>query len=224
MKLHTVEAFDIPEAWFKCLDLALSHGREYVVEKGSYEGTKRLELDYVTIHITNPKTRPLIPVIPPGMPIEPPTNLSYVYEYFEQYLLSPLVAENEAYTYGSRINVSLMKVIEMLKKSPGTNQAIIQVGKPEDIFLDDPPCLRHLDCRILDGKLHFIIYFRSWDLWGGLPVNLAGLQLLKEFMAEEIGCEDGEMICSSKGLHLYEYAWEWAKMRTYRSFSKAIKS
>ena len=60
------------------------------------------------------------------------------------------------------------------------------------------------------GKLHFIIYFRSWDLWAGFPTNLGGLQLLKEYMAKEIGVEDGEMICVSKGLHLYEHAWEFA--------------
>jgi thymidylate synthase len=41
-------------------------------------------------------------------------------------------------------------------------------------------------------------------------------------MAEEIGVEDGEMILISKGLHLYEYAWEWAKQRTGK-FNKEIK-
>ena len=34
----------------------------------------------------------------------------------------------------------------------------------------------------------------------------------KEYMAEEIGVDDGEMICLSKGLHLYEYAWDLGKM------------
>jgi thymidylate synthase len=33
-------------------------------------------------------------------------------------------------------------------------------------------------------------------------------------MAEEIGVEDGEFIAASKGLHLYDYAWELAKIRT----------
>jgi thymidylate synthase len=35
--------------------------------------------------------------------------------------------------------------------------------------------------------------------------------LLKEYMSSEIGVEDGELIASSKGLHLYEYTWELAK-------------
>jgi len=61
------------------------------------------------------------------------------------------------------------------------------------------------------GKLHFVAYFRSWDLWAGFPSNLAAMQLLKEYMAQEIGVEDGEMMAMSKGMHLYEYAWDLAK-------------
>ncbi|MDP6180542.1 MAG: hypothetical protein QGG48_11680 [Desulfatiglandales bacterium] len=36
-------------------------------------------------------------------------------------------------------------------------------------------------------------------------------KLLKEYIAEEIGVDDGEIIVSSKGLHLYDYTWELAK-------------
>jgi len=31
-------------------------------------------------------------------------------------------------------------------------------------------------------------------------------------MASEIGVDDGEIIAMSKGLHLYEYSWELAKI------------
>jgi thymidylate synthase len=85
------------------------------------------------------------------------------------------------------------------------------VGSRESIKLPDPPCLRGIDTRVENGKLHFIVYFRSWDLWAGLPSNLAGIQLLKEYVASEIGAADGELIALSKGLHLYDYAWELAK-------------
>ncbi|HUV44995.1 MAG TPA: thymidylate synthase, partial [Dehalococcoidales bacterium] len=64
--------------------------------------------------------------------------------------------------------------------------------------------------RIRDGRLCFVVYFRSWDLWAGFPSNLAALQLLKEYMASEIGVADGELVAMSKGLHLYEYCWELA--------------
>ena len=92
---------------------------------------------------------------------------------------------------------------------------------PSDIYLADPPCLRLIDTRIRNGKLHFILYFRSWDLWGGFPSNLGGLQLVKQYMADEIGVEDGEIIAVSKGLHLYEYSWELAKIRTKKDIKIA---
>lgn len=77
----------------------------------------------------------------------------------------------------------------------------------------DPPCMRLIDTRARYGKLSFMIYFRSWDLWAGFPSNLAGLQLLKEHMAGEIGVADGEIIAAGKGMHLYEYCWDLAKLR-----------
>jgi thymidylate synthase len=97
------------------------------------------------------------------------------------------------------------------------NQMVLQVAHPTDMTLLDPPCLRSIDTRIQDGTLHFIVYFRSWDLWGGLPANLAGIQNLKAYMADEIGVKDGEMIVESKGLHLYGYAEDLAKLRCMRA-------
>lgn len=61
-----------------------------------------------------------------------------------------------------------------------------------------------------------MVYFRSWDLWNGFPANLGAIQMLKEYMAEEIGVGDGEIVAASKGLHLYDYAWALADKRTGR--------
>ena len=103
--------------------------------------------------------------------------------------------------------------IEVYKEYPRTNQMCLQIAKPTDMVLLDPPCLRHIDTRIQDGKLHFYPYFRSWDLYSGFPANVAGISMLQEHMANEIGCEQGEMICTSKGLHLYDYTVSFAEMR-----------
>ncbi len=107
-------------------------------------------------------------------------------------------------------------VCAYLKHFPNTNQAVIQVAKPSDIGLADPPCLRHIDCRVIDGRLIWFIYFRSWDLWNGLPSNLAGLSLLMEQMSSETGYEPGPFICHSKGLHIYDHGWDLAKLRVGR--------
>jgi len=93
------------------------------------------------------------------------------------------------------------------------NQMVLQVAQPSDLMLQDPPCLRSIDTRIQDGLLHFVCYFRSWDLYGGLPSNLIGIATLQEYMAGQIGVDVGEMIVESKGLHIYGYAEKYAAIR-----------
>jgi len=92
------------------------------------------------------------------------------------------------------------------------NQMVLQVAQPTDMLLKDPPCLRHIDTRIQDGRLHFFPYFRSWDLYGGFPANLAAIEILKQHCASEIGVENGEITASSKGIHLYDHCWEIAEV------------
>ena len=94
---------------------------------------------------------------------------------------------------------------------PRNNQMCLQVAQPTDMLLRDPPCCRHIDSRIQDGALHFFPYFRSWDLFGGFPANLAAIELMKRYCASEIGVGNGEIIASSKGLHLYDHAWGLAE-------------
>jgi len=242
MQIVFIEARDLPDAWFQCVYEIMDKGYKYLIDHGSYVGQKRLEFDYVTIHIKYPAVRPLIPEIPPSLGIPNPVAEGYIEQYLP-YLMTPEKQPNEDYTYGERLagwsylvamdgnsrrddvkNTEwrtvnqIEEVIKMYKtKGYGTNQAAMSVSIPSDIVLGDPPCLRHVDTRIRYGKLHFMVYFRSWDLWNGFPANLAALQLLKEYMAAEIGVEDGEIIAASKGLHLYDYIWELAQLRTMRT-------
>ncbi|KSV16386.1 thymidylate synthase [Dehalococcoides mccartyi] len=209
MKITSVEARDLSEAWFLCLRQVLTDGYEYTIERGSYTGQKRKELDMITVHIKNPGNRPLIPDVPPGVPA--PSTMEYIDNYLP-YLMTAHRAEGEQYTYGQYLEAQIAKVIKMYRDTGfNTNQAFMTVGNPETLDLEDPPCLRSIDTRIRYGKLHFVIYFRSWDLWAGFPSNLAAIQMLKEYMAAEIGVEDGEIIAMSKGMHIYDYAWDIAK-------------
>ncbi len=116
-----------------------------------------------------------------------------------------------------RVNQMELMIWTYKNKGYRNNQMIMQVGDPTDMLLQDPPCLRHIDTRIQDGKLHFYPYFRSWDLWGGLPANLAAIELMKRYCSEQIGVENGEIIATSKGLHLYNYVWEIAETVRGRS-------
>jgi thymidylate synthase len=154
--------------------------------------------------------------------------MEYVNQYM-RYWITDEREKEETYTYGERLTNPkingvplgvnpIEEVVKMYQTAgSGTNQATMEVGMPQDIINSDPPCLRLIDTRVRYGKLHFVVYFRSWDLWAGFPANLAGMQLLKEYMGQQIGVEDGEIIAVSKGLHLYDYTWDLAKLRTYRS-------
>ena len=209
MDISVIEARDLSEGWFLCLRKAMIDGHEYKIERGSFSGQRRKEIGFVVVHVNNPGTRPLIPDVPPGVP--PPSTMAYVESYLP-YLMTSHRAEGEQYTYGQYLEKQIPEVIKMYKEQgPNTNQAYMAVGDDHSVFLTDPPCLRGIDTRLRDNKLNFIVYFRSWDLWAGFPSNLAAIQLLKEYMASEIGVEDGEIIGISKGLHVYEYAWDLAK-------------
>ena len=209
MQITMVEARDLPEAWFLCLRKALTQGREYTIDRGSNVGHKRKELDFIVLQVKHPSDRPLVPDVPQGVP--PPSSMEYVENYL-QYLMTSLKATNEQYTYGEDLADQIPELIRIYKEGGhNTNQGFMAVGSRESIKLTDPPCLRGIDTRVMNGKLHFIAYFRSWDLWAGFPSNLAGMQLLKEYVASEIGVEDGELIALSKGLHLYDYTWGLAR-------------
>lgn len=209
MDISVIEARDLSEAWFLCLCKAVAEGYEYKIDRGSYAGQRRKELDLVVVQISYPGTRPLIPDVPQGVP--PPSTMEYVESYLP-YLMTSHRKKGEQYTYGQYLEKQIARVIKMYREDGhNTNQAFMSVGSSHSISQSDPPCLRMIDTRIRDGKLKFIAYFRSWDLWAGFPSNLAAIQLLKEYMAGEIGVEDGELVAMSKGLHLYEYSWELAR-------------
>ena len=209
MKISVIEARDLSEAWFLCLCKVLEEGYEYKIDRGSYEGQTRRQLDLAVVQVSYPATRPLIPDVPQGVP--PPSTMDYVESYLP-YLMAAHRKEGEQYTYGQYLEKQIAEVIRMYREDGyNTNHAFMAVGDDKSIYLNAPPCLRMIDTRIRDDKLDFVVYFRSWDLWAGFPSNLASIQLLKEYMASEIGVKDGGMVAMSKGLHLYEYSWELAK-------------
>jgi thymidylate synthase len=221
MRYYNTICRDLGSAWFELIDIILKQGRIWTIDHGSYQGQQRLEFDYVTVHITNPGSRPLLPEIPTHLNIPAPYTLDDLNAYLPYLMTDAPPKPNEQYTYGERITPQMEEIIRRYKTNGfGSNQECIAVARPKDIMLDDPPCLRQIDCRIYPDSarqphepaaLHFVVYFRSNDLFNGFPGNMAAIRLMQEYMAECIGVQAGEIIYSSKGLHLYDHVWEISK-------------
>lgn len=202
---NLVHVPNIDSAWRESMLLCVQNGYDFLVQGGSYVGQIRKQLEHITILIDNPGSRPLAPILPPSIP--GPTSDQKIEDYFLRYIIGTERAENEEYTYGEFIEPQLLRIVNLLKRSlGGTNQATICIGNTSTTFLPDPPCLRSISFKVVKNRLNMGVYFRSWDLFGALPENLGGLQLLKELILSylDFEVEDGKILAFSDGLHLYE--------------------
>lgn len=220
MNLSTIIARDLPEAWYLCIKECMDNGFTHHIDRGSHQGVERRELDSITLLVKEPGHKPLVPDVPEGVP--PPTSMEYVEKYLP-YLMCGVKEKNELYTYGEDLDAQITELVKIYRQTKeesggyGTNQACMSVGSWKSIFLEHSQCLRVVDTRIKDNRLHMYVYFRSWDLWAGFPSNLAAIQLMKEYIVSELGIEDGELVAYSKGLHIYSHDWKVANMLLRRA-------
>ncbi len=204
---NVVKGKTIEDAWRDIMWCCVRNGYDYPVQGGSYVGQIRRQLDYAVLKIEEPWTRPLAVRMPEGCGIPSPTSNEKIEEYFMNYIIGAEKSEHEDYTYGQYIAPQVEKAVGILNEAAGnTNQAAITVGEPQSIMQNDPPCLRVITFKVVKGKLQMGLFFRSWDLFAGLPENLGGLQLLKEYVLTylDFAVEDGPIVAFSDGLHIYE--------------------
>lgn len=196
----------IDDVWRDSMWCCIRNGYFYTVEQGSYKGQLRKQLDYVVIIVEQPGSKPLAVKVPETLGFSSPTSETKIYNYFINYLISDAAPQNTQYTYGQFITSQIDQVINKLKNSNGnTNQATITIGNEKSVYLEDPPCLRLIDFKVVNKRLDMHLFFRSWDLFSALPENLGGLQLLKEYVLSFLPqFEDGKIIAYSSGIHLYE--------------------
>ena len=200
--MNVLQARDIPDAWYQAVRHVLENGEDYIVERGSFEGHSRRQVPFFAMVVNHPEARPLGVTYRDNVI----STDDAIFNYYLQ-LISPEIAPNETYTYGERIALRLPEVAEMLCKTPNTNQATIEVGKPEDILLDDPPCLRLVSWKKVRDTLQLTVFFRSWDVVNGLPFNLGGLQYLNETIATLANIKPGKLVAYSDGLHAYDMSF-----------------
>lgn len=235
-----VEETTIAQAWRSAMWLCLESESsiKYKIENasdskesGSYIGQFRLQLPYVTIRIKQPYIWE--PFTPETSHFRP-TDMDAIDNYFVKYLMDDTLEPNEIYKYSTWIKPQVEDIIKNLIISKGkTNQATISVGDNTCSKMSDPPCLRVVSFKAIDGTLRTTVFFRSWDLVCGMPENLCGIQKLKEYVVtmvnlgleqenSEYKIEDGELICYSDGLHIYSQYFNIVKSLNCCS-DKALK-
>lgn len=222
MKHIKINAFDIPDAYVKTLNAIHFQGTDFKVGYGSEQTwTKKINM---TVEIEHPENRPLLHD-------KAPNDLKYLNWYAGTYLWYP-EPDMAEYTYGNRMRKAkyyeedyrlnilekfidqLQEVINRFKEEHFDRQCTVVVRRPEDIIkgkCKDPPCLTMIDFEIIDDALCATAYFRSWDAYAGFPSNVAGIQMVVEFMASEIGVPSGKLIFHSKNCHIYERQYKLVK-------------
>jgi thymidylate synthase len=116
-----------------------------------------------------------------------------------------------------KVSTPLGVVVQMLKKTPNTRQAILTCWAPRDLLYafagkkNDIPCTLTIQFLLRDGKLNMITNMRSNDAWLGTPNDIfcfCGLQIIVATMLQvELGWYQHQV----GSMHLYDRNMEKAK-------------
>ena len=192
-------------------------------EKASPRGIPTREALGMTLHLTQPRARLLLPTGPTGRVLNTAfaaaecvwilsgSDDAWIYDYnarLRQYADDGILRG----AYGPRMRRwrgrvdQLAHVVELLRRDPDSRQAVVQLYDPSrDTYgHKDVPCTLNWRFQLRQGRLHMATTMRSQDVWTGLPYDLFTFTVLHELMAGWLGAEVGEYRHHVDSLHLYE--------------------
>lgn len=113
-----------------------------------------------------------------------------------------------AYTYSERIAKRVDDIISLLKNKKNSRQAVLTVYHPD---LDDSkrggtarvPCSMFYQFVERNGRLDVIYVMRSNDFIEHMPYDVWHAAQLRDYIAEQIGAEPGDLIHFASSLHVY---------------------
>lgn len=119
--------------------------------------------------------------------------------------------------YGPRLGCALGDCLELLRRDPGTRQAVAAIWRPDDLeHVGDKPCTVFLQFLIretvmITGKdvsiepaLELYVHMRSQDVWLGVPYDVFTFSQLQHTMARELHLPAGRYVHHTTSLHLYQ--------------------
>ena len=116
---------------------------------------------------------------------------------------SDLAKFTEAMAYGPRILPYLGRVVRALRTDHLTRQAVLYVGRPDEVTTNDLPCTSTIQFLRRDNLLYGVVTMRSWDLLLGLPYDLAMFGGLSLVVAHCLGLEPGPIQVTAGTMHMY---------------------
>jgi thymidylate synthase len=190
----------IVNAWNQLKTRTVAEGYDQKrIERGSFENTEtsRQQLPVAACSMSDPLNFLYLPKT---------VTVGAIEQYYNRYVVGCEREENEKYTYGERIVRQLEAVLEMLRKTPLTNQATIAVEQPSDIFLTDPPCLRSIALNWIPvSGLQLTSFWRSNDLSEAFLWNQGSMSMLLRDAAEYADLKPFRLVYLSSGTHIYDY-------------------
>ena len=182
-----------------------SKGYERITTKGE----KTLEIDSSCIVIDNPFTEPMVS-----------DKAAFGRMFAEQYANQILYGTNADFDYtyhnllfryeydlnGPACNIfnQVEYVINELREHPPSRQAVMSLWNPPVHFdMENCPCLNHVQCVIIDGKLCMNVTFRSNDMCAAFGQNAFGLVHLQKYIADALGLPVGRYQHISLIPHIY---------------------
>ncbi len=226
---HIIET-DLAMAWHSALDAVYNEGIRKRTEYGElFSGQEESialhrcfievkSLEELTIHDKAPFSK--------EYGIEYGLNYVLGAEFMDGPAKKKLVKEGETYTYASRARYCKLEndrvidqlwiSIEKLKEDKYRRDCYMGLSKPEDILIDDPPCLRGYQFFAIDkNTLGGLFYMRSNDAYGALHANMYGFALLTKYIAELTGFKEAKYYHLSNDLHIYQDSLDAVKEILY---------
>ncbi len=193
---------NLEQAWLGVMREIMTRGRQYRKDDSTRAGMPRKALDWMSVTITHPEERPLVPLSKPGC-------ISTCSEAdAEQYLLTYLYtneppAENEHYTYAQWLMSGIDYTIRRYAEGGFyTQKAIMSVGQVFDDMLKcvngkSIPCLRSIDTRIIKED--------CFDCAGTGISEVKG----SVFLPETVMCQKCQGLGDINRLHYYIHFRAW---------------
>ena len=103
-------------------------------------------------------------------------------------------------------------IIEKLVQAPYSRRAIAITWMPhKDQFVDSPPCLQLIQCRVINGRLCMWVVFRSNDAFKAAFYNMLALTTLQKIIAKKLGVGVGSYTHIASSYHIYESDLKYVK-------------